>query len=163
MPDGFILVILQSDYCFDMYNDKHIVKCRPFPHIADNVCSGDAPSLAEALFVCPAFSKISNRKCADYLAVWKIRVNTHTHTHTQSLRASRYKLSSKYQSVSEKIFRQFCYNPIPKTFDTSYPSVAIGSERNYCARRRYTKYVTVPVCRRPALCPTRKNQCMLYE
>ena len=24
------------------------------------------------------------RKCAEYLAVWKIRINTHTHTHTHA-------------------------------------------------------------------------------
>ena len=30
------------------------------------------------------------RKCAEYLAVWKIRVNTHTHTHTHILTARQY-------------------------------------------------------------------------
>lgn len=113
MPDGFILVILQSDYCFDMYNDKHIVKCRPFPHIADNVCSGDAPSLAEALFVCPAFSKISNRKCADYLAVWKIRVNTHTHTHNRYARQDTNYLLNINQ-LAKRFFVSFATIPFQK-------------------------------------------------
>ena len=31
----------------------------------------------------------SLKKCAEYLAVWKIRINTHTHTHTHTHTFSR--------------------------------------------------------------------------
>lgn len=82
IAERFFLVSLQLD-CLNMQNDKHTVNYRPCSHIADNVCSGDAPSLAETLAVCPAFSKLFLRKCADYLAVCRIRV-----THILSPRAS---------------------------------------------------------------------------
>lgn len=61
--------------------------------MTNTFCSGGAPSYRteafsvslpfhESAFISGKYLSDALKKCANYLAVWKIRINTHTHTHT---------------------------------------------------------------------------------
>lgn len=55
-------------------------------------------SFCHSTFIPERYWPVASKMCADYLAVWKIRVNT------QSPRASIYKLFLNYQSLTEILF-----------------------------------------------------------
>lgn len=127
-----------------MYDNGRTAKCRPV--LTAWICNGEAPSMTGIASVCLVFLIFLLKKCADYLAVWKIRV------HTES-RASRYKFSAKIQRVSGNKLQSFSPQNHSETVYTPYTSVA-GSDGKIChARRRDAKYDPVPVCRRRALFP----------
>ena len=65
-----------------MYDNERTAKCRPV--LTTEICNGEASSMTGIASVCLVFLIFLLRKCAEYLAVWKIRVNTHTHTHTHT-------------------------------------------------------------------------------
>ena len=48
-------------------------------------------SFCNSTFILEKFLSILSKTCADYLAMWEIRVNTHTHTHTHTI-ATRVKI-----------------------------------------------------------------------
>lgn len=71
---GLVYIILLMITMYENYGRYH--ECR---HVFLNeIFAGDTPSLVEVFFLCLSLLKKSCKKCADYLAVWKIRVNTHT-------------------------------------------------------------------------------------
>lgn len=91
---GLVYIILLIITMYENY--RRYRECR---HVfLDEIFAGDTPSLIEVFFLCLFLLKKSCKKCADYLAVWKIRVNTHSH------RASRYKIYLKHQRVASSLF-----------------------------------------------------------
>lgn len=87
---------------------------------------------------CHALSEKENilanllRKCANYLAVWKIRIHTHI------LSRVFYKLFSNCQCVTEKIFGlsgAFPCSVSPTTSVTTHTSVSIDGENCSALRR----------------------------
>ncbi len=71
-------------------------------HIEPEEGDSAPASFCNSTFISEKYLSDAVKKCADYLAMWRIRV--HTHTHTQSPRASRYKLFLKYQYITESPF-----------------------------------------------------------
>ena len=83
-----------------------------------------------------------------------ICLNTHTHTHTFSTGASRYKISSKYQSVSRNYLSELSCLSSRNTSDKHHtsPVTIAATERGLCAFRRYAVHgYAMHVCRRNCL------------
>ena len=151
-----------------MYNDKHTAKCRPA--LTNGICFGGTPSLrTEVSFVCGCLCllKIFLRKCADYLAVWKIRVNTHTHTHTHT--------HTQYRHARQDTNYPLIINALARNLLPDLTGFFLRQHQNYHIPPPWLMAVeelcptaicevqSVPVCRRPALCPTPKIQNPIYE
>ena len=88
-------------YFEDMNND-----CFRISQVEPEVRNSASPSFHDSTLISAENLSDAQKKCANYLEMFKIRVNTHTHTHTHtSPRALLYKLFLKNQSVIE-IFSQ---------------------------------------------------------
>ena len=147
-----------------MYYNDHTAPCRPF--LTVGTCPGGASSsLTEAISACGNLLKIICKKCAENLEVCEIRINTHTHTHTLSL--SRHaRQDTNYLLIVNALARalfpvltgfsicQHLNYHIPPPF-----SVASGKP----CLTAICEVQSVPVCRRPALCPNPRNQNPIYE
>ena len=136
---------------FNMFCDGHTAKCRSNVGLA--ICFGDASSFGVKLFlVCVHILKTIRKKCADYLAVWKIRVNTHTHTHILS--RVFYRLSVKYQSVSKSVFLLFRSLYAPTASFAPYTSTGFSDGRIRYSLRWPVLYEYHTAGHRGAFCPT---------
>ena len=133
-------------YCNGKYNRYGL--------FANTISAGVAPFLMGLLSVCSNFLKIIRKKCAENLVVCDIRINTHTHI-ALARQGTNYLLI--VNALARKLFpvlagfflRQHLNYNIP-------PPCLLARVESYPAA--ICEVQSVPVCRRPALCPTLKNQ-----